>query len=217
MIVVAIALIAVGVVTGLLGAKLFKLLLPVLGLITGFMVGYIGFQGVFGTGAVSTAMAVVIALFVGLLLAVLSYVFFSMAVVFLAISVGATAFSYLGVALGLREQGFVMFLLALSGAIMVGYYALTHDFGLPMVIVVTSMLGTAYVLAGVLLVAGDVTVNEVADNGVLSTTLRVVDQSLLWLLAWVGGSLFVSRIQHRLLLTGYGSDAYQYSVKRQSN
>lgn len=211
MIVIAIALIAVGIVAGLLGAKLFRLLLPVLGLVTGFLVGYTGFQGIFGTGAVSTAMAVVIALVVGLVLGVLSFLFFDIAVVLFAVAVGATAFSYLGVALGLREDGFVVFLLALTGAIMAGLYAVRYDLGLPLVIVITSMLGTAYVLTGVLLVAGSVSLSEVGDGGVVSTLLRVVDQSFLWLFVWIGGSLITVQMQKRLLLSGYGSDAFAYS------
>lgn len=211
MIVVAISLIAIGVVTGLLGAKLFRLLLPVLGLVTGFVVGYTGFQGIFGTGAVSTAMAVVIALVVSLVVGVLSFMFFDLAVVFFAVAMGATAFSYLGVALGLRANGIVVFLLAVAGAIMAGRYAVRNNFGLPLVVAVTSLLGTAYVLTGIMLVAGHVTLNQIGDNGVVSTLVSVVDQSFLWLFVWIGGSLVTSQAQNRLLMSGYGSDAYAFT------
>lgn len=210
MIVIAIALIAVGIVTGLLGAKLFRLLLPVLGLVTGFVVGYTGFQGIFGTSAVSTAMAVVIALIVGLLLGVLAYMFFDIAVVFFAIAIGAMALSYLGVALGLRQDGVIVFLLGVAGAILGGSYALKNNLGLPLVLAVTSLLGVAYVLAGIMLVAGEVDVKEISEAGVVSTLLRVVDQSFLWLLVWIGGSLITVQLQKRLLMSAYGSDAFAY-------
>lgn len=214
MIVVALALIAVGIVTGLLGAKLFRLLLPVLGLVTGFVVGYTGFQGIFGTGAVSTAMAVVIALVVGLLLAVLSYMFFNIGVVFFAVAIGAMALSYLGVALGLRQDGVIVFLLGVAGAIMGGSYALRNNLGLPLVVAVTSLLGVAYVLSGVMLVAGEVSVSDISEAGVVTTLLRVVDQSFLWLFVWIGASLITIQLQKRLLMSGYGSDAYAYREVR---
>lgn len=211
MIITATLLIAAGVLTCMLGAKLFKLLLPLIGLVTGFMVGFIGFQAVFGTSAVSSAMAVVIALVVGLMLAVLSYVFFDLAVVFFSIAVGAIALSYLGVALGLREDGFLVFLLSVAGAIIAGMYAVRHAISLRLVVLVTSFLGVAYILTGLMLLIGEVNLNQINENGVVATLLSVVDQSFLWFIVWVGGSLLAAQLQYRLLLETYLTQMFEYS------
>ncbi len=211
MILTATLLIATGVLACLLGTKLFKLLLPLFGLVTGFMVGFLGFQGVFGSGAVSTAMAIVVALTVGLVLAVLSYVFFDLAVTFLAISVGAIAFSYLGVALGLNEDGFIVFLLALAGAILAGMYAVSSAVSVRLVVLVTSFLGVAYILTGVMLLAGEVSLDAVHDDGAVRTLLSVVDQSFLWFFVWLGGSLFAASVQQRLLIESYMTSMFEYT------
>ncbi len=213
MIITATLLIAVGVVSSLLGVKLFRLLLPFLGLITGVIVGFTGFQGIFGTGAVSTAMAVVIALVVGLLLAVLSYVFFDLAAIFLTIVVGAMAASYLGVALGLREDGFIVFMLAIAGGILGGVLAVRYAVSVGLVIAVTSLLGVAYILTGLMLVVGSVSLNDIQESGVVRTLLEVVDQSFLWFLVWAGGSIITMQLQYRLLLADILSSAFEYTEK----
>ena len=46
---VAICLIVVGLATGLLGLKLFRVLLTIAGLIIGATIGFTGIQGIFGT------------------------------------------------------------------------------------------------------------------------------------------------------------------------
>ncbi len=51
MLLTATMLIALGVLSSLLGLKLFKILLPLLGLVSGIMVGFAGVQGVFGSGS----------------------------------------------------------------------------------------------------------------------------------------------------------------------
>ena len=85
MLILAAALILLGGVTAVLGLKLFRLLLPIVGLVAGVMVGFGGVQGVFGTGAISLAIAIVMALIVGVIMAILSFVFYEIAVYIIAI------------------------------------------------------------------------------------------------------------------------------------
>lgn len=213
MIATATILIAAGVIACTLGAKLFKLLLPLIGFITGFMVGFLGFQGVFGAGAVSSVMAVLIALVFGLLLAILSYAFFDIAVKVFAVAVGASAFSYLGVALGLSADGFVVFLMTIAGGILAGIYAFKNNISPGMIIAVTSLLGVAYILVGLMLAVGNVTLDDIAQTGVVPTLVRVVDQSFLWFFVWVGGSLISMQLQRRLLIANLVSRAFEYDER----
>lgn len=214
MIFIATLLLAFGLVASLLGLKLFKLLLPLLGLVSGFLIGFVGVQGVFGTGGLSNVMAVMVALVVGVVLAILSFVFFDIAIVVLSALVGASALSYLGVALGLNQDGFVVFLLALSGGIFGLMAAQRYPIGVQLVVTLTSLIGVAYVLTGFMLVAGTVSLDELNNAGVVTTLLRVVDQSFLWFFVWIGGSVLAMQIQYRLAVIDALSDMFAYEEKR---
>lgn len=214
MLITAILLIAVGIIAASLGAGLFKLLLPLIGLVTGFMIGFIGFQGVFGTSAVSTAMAVMIAVVTGLVLGILSFLFFELATIVVAIATGAMVFSYIGVALGLSQNGLMVFLLGLAGAILAGSYAARNSIGTQVVVALTSLLGVGYVLVGIFLISGSVSLSDLAETGIVSTLLSVVDQSFLWFFVWIGGSLIAMRVQYSILLAAVLPPEFKVEDKR---
>lgn len=213
MIIIAAIIIAIGLVSALLGLKVFRLVLPFLGLLGGFAVGFAGVQAVFGTGAISTTLAVIFALFTGVLLAVLSYAFFELAVVILAAITGASVLSFLGIALGLQENGFVVFLLGLTGAILGFLIASQYSVGVPLVITVTSLYGVAAILVGFMLVVGNVSLDDLQNNGIVPTIVSVVDQSLLWLFVWLGGSLIATRIQTRTMPIEMLGVSFEYKDK----
>ncbi len=213
MLLLATLLIAVGIVVALLGAKLFKLLLPLIGLVTGAMVGFIGVQSVFGAGVVSTAIAIVTAVIVGLLFAVLSFAFFDLAVIVYVAMLGAAAFSYVGVALGLNQDGFLVFMLALAGLLITATWASRRGVSLHVVMLLASFIGVAYVLVGVMLVAGNVTLDQLNDKGVGATLISVVDQSFLWFLVWVGTSLVAWQLQQRLFVSSLLETQFEYNDK----
>ena len=149
MIVAAIILIALGLVVALLGFKLFRVLLPLVGFVSGLAVGFIGFQAVFGKGAVSTSVAIMVAVIVGIVLAILSYAFFEIAMIAIAAIIGASALSFLGIALGLDQNGFVVFLLGLAGVILGVYLASMYPVSATFVLVLTSAIGVAVLMAGI--------------------------------------------------------------------
>src|SRR6187402_1421361 len=111
MVIIATALIILGGISALIGVKIFRILLPIIGLVAGVMVGFGGVQAVFGTGVISTTIAVVMSVVVGVIMALLSFLFYELAIMILAVMLGAAAFSYLGVAIGLGDAGFILFLL----------------------------------------------------------------------------------------------------------
>lgn len=195
----AIILLVVGLAVSLLGLKLFRLVLPIIGLVGGAMTGFIGFQSVFGTGAVSTSIAVFVAIAVGLLLALLSYVFFEFALWVYTALLGASAFSYLGVSLGLQNNGFILFLLGLFGFILGAILASNAHFSASVVMTLTSFVGVAFILASMFLMAGNVTVDQLNEKGIVATVIGVVDQSFLWFFVWLGSSLIALQAQKRTL------------------
>lgn len=210
MVLVALTLMAAGLAVSLFGYKLFALLMPLFGLVSGIMVGFIGFQGVFGKGAISTTVAVFVAVMVGVLMALLSFAFFEVAVAVLAGLVIASLFSYLGIALGLGANGLIVFLLGLAGFIVGINWATTAGATARFVMTLTSFAGVAFVLASVFLVAGSVSLDQLFNDGIIASVLRVVDQSFLWLFVWLAGSLIARELQARLALTEVLNDSYQF-------
>lgn len=214
MVLIAMLLLASGVLVAFTGHKLFRLMLPLLGLVGGMMVGFSGFQAVFGTGVVSTTVAVFVAFVVGVVLAVLSYLFFEIALTLYVALLTASAFAYLGIALGLGKGGFVLFLLSMAGFFIGLSIAGNVGFSTRFVIALTSFAGVALVLASLFLIVGHVTVDQLNDKGIISTVASVVDQSFLWLFVWLGGSLFAIQVQHRVLLLEGLGDQYEYKSKK---
>lgn len=210
MIVVAITLIGLGLVISLLGIKLFRLLLPFIGLISGIMAGFTGVQAVFGEGAISTAVAVGVAVVVGVLLAILSFVFFDLAVLVYVALLGAALFTYLGVILGLNEEGFIVFMLALTGGILTAVWASKMALSIYLVVALTAFVGVGYVLAGFFLLAGNLTLNDIAQEGIIRNLIDVVDQSFLWFFVWVGAALVAMQVQLRTLLNKLLSTSFEY-------
>ncbi len=195
MILFAFASLAVGLLCTLLGARLAKTLLPLFGFFVGIMVGFTGVQAVFGTGVLSTTMAVLVSFVVGLLLAILSYLFFDIAVSLLMGLIVANALAFLGVALGLRENGFIVLMLWIAGLVIGLKYAFSNPTTEAFLIYLTAFVGVALILASVMLITGDVTLNGISENGVVGSTLEVVSQSFVWFLVWLGGSMVAAQVQ----------------------
>lgn len=210
MLILAAALILLGGVTAVLGLKLFRLLLPVIGLVAGVMVGFGGVQGVFGTGAISLAIAIVMALIVGAIMAILSFVFYEIAVYIIAAMVGAAALGYLGVALGLGDNGFLMFLLTLAGAVGGFLLASGGTLSTSLVVTITAFAGVSFIFAGVFLLVGEVSVDELNENGIISSVLSVVDDAFLWFIAWFGAGLIAARVQINSLVMEAFDDTFAY-------
>lgn len=213
MLILSTFLIAIGVVIALMGAKLFKLLLPVIGLVVGAMAGFIGVQAVFGAGVVATTIALIVAVIMGLLFGILSYAFFDLAVVVYIAMLGAAMFSYVAVAIGLNQDGFLVFLIALAGLLIAATWASRSGVSLSIVMAFTSFMGVAYVLVGIMLMTGNVSIDELNNNGVGATIIRVVDQSFIWFLTWVGASFMALQVQRRMIFNDLLTASFEYKDK----
>lgn len=195
MLFLATALIVIGVVTALMGERLFRLVLPIMGLVAGVMVGYSGVQAVFGVGVISTTIAVMTGIILGAIMAVLSYLYFGIAVGLLTVLLSIYFFTYLGLVFGLGDNGFWLFLMGFAGAVVGLAAAITFAGSGAFVIFVTSFYGVALLFTGIMLMAGSVTLNDLQNNGVVATVSEAASNHFLWLLAWVGGGLLASNIQ----------------------
>lgn len=206
---VAIGLIIIGSVAALAGLRLFRIVLPLVGFASGLAVGFSGVQAVFGNGAISTTIAVLVAVITAALMAVLSFLFFEIAVVVLSVIVGISLMSSLAIAIGLGDNGFILFMLSLSGALLGLSVASSGPLSRSLVITVTSFLGVSFVLAGAMLIAGSVSLDQLND-GIVRTVVDVVDQEFAWLIALLGGSLLAINIQRSTPDITLLSDEYEF-------
>jgi hypothetical protein len=212
MVIIATGLIILGGISALMGVKLFRLLLPLIGLVSGIMVGFGGVQAVYGSGVISTTIAVVMAVIVGVIMALLSFLFFELAITILSVIVGATLLSYLGVALGIQDAGFVLFLLAVTGGIMGLNASSSAGFSVRFVTTVTSMIGVSYILAGLLLLAGAISLESLSQTGIIPAVVETVDQSFLWLFVWLAGTILSMNLQYKAMQTDLLSNQFEYAA-----
>ena len=108
MIFVAAALVVLGAAVALLGERAFRIILPIIGFIAGILIGYSGVQAVFGIGIISFPLAIITALLVGAIIAALSYLYFDLAIILLVAAITAYGAMYLGIALGLSKNSFLV-------------------------------------------------------------------------------------------------------------
>jgi len=212
-IIVSVLFLIVGGVTALVGYKIFRVLLPILGLFAGFAVGFTGMQAVFGTGEVSFVLSVITALLVGLILALLSYAYFKIAIVVMGALVGAGLMTSFANAIGLQEDGFLTFLLAFSGAIIAGLFVSAFRIERDVVIVASAMIGVALIFVGLFLLVSDLTLEELHANGVAKSFQGIVDSHFVWLMAWLGGVLTSILAQNRTAELEFYDDAYVLTSK----
>lgn len=199
---VAICLIVIGLAVGLLGFKLFRVLLPIAGLVVGASIGYTGIQGIFGTGVTSSTVAVLVAIVFALVLAVLSYAFFDVAVTVLLGLAFSSFFALFGIALGLSANGFVVFMLSVTGFI-VGLLVASSSPLLAegLVTFATAFIGSGLILGGIFVIGGGASLADMHANGVINTVVQRVDNSFWWILVWVAGAVILRQVQlHSLFL-----------------
>ena len=210
MIIAATGLILLGGFSALLGFKIFRLLLPLIGFVSGVMVGFGGVQGVFGTGVVSLTVAIIMAVVVGTIMAILSFMFFEIAIAILMGMLGAAVLTFLGSALGLEDAGVVMGLLAIAGFVIGLVVATNNPISGSLVVVITSMVGVAFILASIMLIFGEVTLDQLNDEGILRTVGAEIDQSFIWLIVWLGGSLLAINAQNSTRQVEFMNEMYAF-------
>jgi hypothetical protein len=196
---VAALLIIVGIVATLNGYQMFRILLPIMGFLVGYGIGFSGLQAFLGAGVASTTVAILTGVLMGLLLTAISYFYFTLAVVVFGASLVASIFTFLGQAIGLRENGFIVLMLGIAGAIIGAGIVLRHGLQNSLVMYVSAGLGTGLILIGVLLGVGDLSMAELNRTGILTTIGSTVDQSFVWLLVWVGGTIIGANSQRSIM------------------
>jgi hypothetical protein len=172
--------IALGSAIMLLGYRLALILLPIWGFFAGFLLGAQLLQEFFGDGFLATTASWVVGVVLGLLFAVLSYLFWYVAVVILFASVGYwLGYGFMEL-LGVQEGG----ILAVGVGLLVGAVFAVAAFvtGVPLaaLVVIMAVGGAHALIAGILVLIGTM---EVSALGSGMATAIIQTNVGWWLLA----------------------------------
>jgi len=163
---VLIGVFAVAIGLGLVfrGYKLFMLLLPLLGFIGGFLLGAGLIEAIGGDGFLATLLGWVAGFVLGLIMAVLSYLYYWLAVGVLGGFLGYQVTLGLLAWIGFNETGFIPMLIAFVVALGAGLAFLLFNMPTVVAIVGTAIAGAGLAVAGAALALGLAPQDGLADG-----------------------------------------------------
>jgi hypothetical protein len=151
------------------GTRLFWIILPVWGFFFGLAVGAQGVQALFGDGFLSTAFSWIVAFFLGLLFALLSYLFWFVAVSliggYLGYGIVVGFFGLIGV-----DLGPLVWILGVAVGIVAAVLTMVLNVQKWVVLIGTSLLGAAGVVGTILVLFNQLTPQQLADHPVKVVT-----------------------------------------------
>ncbi len=170
----------VGLIIAFNGYRLFLVLLPIWGFFFGFGLGAQTIQALFGGGFLATTTSWVVGFVVALVFAVLSYLFYMVAVALFAGSVGYA----LGVGLmGLIgfQMGFVAWIVGIILAVIVAGVVILFNIQKWVIILLTALGGAGVIIATFLMVFGVVSPSDLGSDAVRAA----MGNSFWWLLGFI--------------------------------
>ena len=162
------------------GYRFFLFLLPIWGFFFGFGLGAETLQVIFGVGFLATVSSWVVGFIVGAAFAVLSYLFYIVAVALLAGSFGYGLAVALLTAIGLNF-GFIVWLIGVVIGIIVAVVVLVFNIQKYAIIVITALGGTGAIIFTLLAMFGNLTPAEMMLNPVMTA----ISNSFWWLLFYL--------------------------------
>lgn len=194
--------VAIGLAFAFYGFRVFLILLPIWGFFAGFLLGANGTMALLGgadPGALATVSGWVVGFLLGLVFAVLSYLYYWVAVILLGGALGYQLTIGLLQWIGFEAEGFIAFILAIIvGAVFaVGFFLLRMPAVL--VIVASAISGAGAAVAGVVVGLGLIPkeeLNTVFDAGIFGV-YAIDDLSIIWIIAAIvlafAGAIYQTR------------------------
>ena len=185
-------LLFLGAMVAFAGYRLFLILLPIYGFFLGLAIGAHSWQALFGDGFLATTTSWAAGFFLGLIFAVLAYLFWLAAVAITAGSLGyglvAAIFGAFGV-----DLGFLVWIVAVAVGIAFAVAALVLNLQKVIVIVATSLMGASSIVITFLLL-GSTTPAQVAESG----AKMVIQDHPLWWIVYAVVALLGMAFQFRI-------------------
>jgi len=176
------------------GYRVFLVMLPIWGFFAGFWLGAAGVSLFLGQGFLVTVTGWVIGFILGVIGAVLSYLFYGAFVVIVAAMTGAGLAAAILTALGITS-GWLIALVAIISAVAVAAATLLLNLQKYVIILLTSLGGADLIVIGGMLLFGFLTLSDAQGGGNLLTP--VFKESWLALLAWLALTVagFISQVR----------------------
>lgn len=191
-IIASLLLIVVGVLLLFVGYMFFRMLLPIVGLLAGFVMGAGAVSLLLGDGFLATLTGIVVGFIFALVIAVLSYPIYSLGVVILGASIGALLTGTLLVALGMSTGSALFVIIVLLAAAVFGVFTFALRAQKFLVIVLTAVSGTSFLILAVLLLFGRI---ALVDVGVNDPVQQLLADSVFWFIVWLMLSAFGIAVQ----------------------
>jgi len=139
-----------GLVLAFAGYRFFLILLPIFGFFFGLAFGAQAIQALFGQAFLATVTSWVVGFVVGMVFAVLSYLFYVIAVALIGGALGYAVVVGLGSAIGL-QMGFLLWLIALAAGVVMAIVTLRFNLQKWVIIIATSVLGAGAIVGTMVL------------------------------------------------------------------
>lgn len=196
-IVIGLLAVAVGLAFTFMGLRLFLILLPIWGLVAGFLVGANAITYLLGDTFPATALGWLVGLALGLLFALFSYLYYWAAVVVLGGSLGYQLGLGVLAWMGFAVDGWIAFLLALVVGVLFAVAFLVT--GMPALLAVSgsAVAGAGAAVAGVVVTLGIVGLGQL-DKGIFGV-YRDHDLSAAWLVIAIALAVAGSYYQVRTM------------------
>lgn len=180
--IIALFAIAIGVAICFAGYRLLWVLLPIWGFFAGLWLGVTGLQSLFGEGFLVGVSGLIVGLVLGLIFAVLSYFFYFIGVAILGASVGyGVTMSILVGGLGMSQNIFT-WLIAIVVAVVLAIVVLVFNVQKYVVIAVSALGGASAAIAGLLLLFGEVSQEQLSTLVGVFAPVSFQDGAIWWLI-----------------------------------
>ncbi|MDX1415103.1 MAG: DUF4203 domain-containing protein [Candidatus Promineifilaceae bacterium] len=177
------------------GYRVFLVMLPIWGFFAGFWVGAQTVGLIFGGGFLATTTGWIVGFLLGLVFAVLSYLFYMFGVALVAGAIGYALVTGFFALFGM-ETGFFIFVMGLIGGLITAVLTIVLNLQKYVIMVLTSIGGANAVILAVLLLLGRVTVGDLEGAG--NSIRPILQDSWFWGLVWlalaVAGLVFQLRM-----------------------
>ncbi len=174
-----------GAAVCLAGLRLFAFLLPIWGLVVGFLFGAGIVSAIFGDGFLATTLGIVIGIIAALIFAALSYLYWYVGVLLAATVaggiLGASLFATFGV-----DSGWLLVIIGVIFGALFLILAYIGRFPIVLVAISTAISGSAIAIGGVLLLFNQIDRDELSRSSLWE---RINDNWFLWIIWLVAAAI----------------------------
>ena len=179
--IIAILAILIGLAICFAGYRWLWILLPFWGFFAGIWLGVTGIQTIFGPGFLAGVSGLVIGFILGIVFAVLSYLFYFVGVAILGATVGySLTMSLFTGAFGMNPN-FLIWMIAIAIAVVAAVAVLVLNMQKYVVIFLTAMAGASATIAGVLLLFGQTSSEQLSGQVGVFSPVSLQDGAVWWI------------------------------------